>query len=57
MAQTKKLIDMKIYKIWYILGLMFMGLFFLSTLTTPSLIMLLLSLVSFILYAKNYKNE
>ena len=48
---------MKIYKIWYILGLMFMGLFFLSTLTTPSLIMLLLSLVSFILYAKNYKNE
>ena len=34
-----------------------MGLFFLSTLATPSLIMLLLSLVSFILCAKNYKNE
>lgn len=46
---------MKIYKIWYILGLLFIGLFFLSTLTTPSLIMLLLSLVSFIISAKYYK--
>lgn len=46
---------MKNYKLWYILGLMFMGLFFLSTLTNPSLLMLLLSLVSFITSAKYYK--
>lgn len=48
---------MKIYKIWYILGLMFMGLFFYSLLTVPSLIMLLLSLTCFILSAKYFKDE
>lgn len=46
---------MKWYKVWYVLGLMFMGIFFLSTLTVPSLMILLLSVVCFILCAKYYK--
>lgn len=39
---------MKIYKIFYILGLMFMALFFLSTLNSVTPIYALLSSVSFI---------
>lgn len=40
---------MKIYKIFYILGLMFMALFFLSTLNSAVPLYALLSLVSFII--------
>lgn len=46
---------MKNYKLWYSLDIIFITLFFLSTLTNPSLIMLLLSLASFILCGKYYK--
>ena len=48
---------MKIYKIFYILGLMFMTLFFLSTLNSVTPIYALLSLVSFIISAKYYKEN
>lgn len=46
---------MKIYKIFYILGLMFMGLFFLSTLSTGTLLYVLISLICFLISAKYYK--
>lgn len=48
---------MKIYKIFYILGLMFMTLFFLSTLNSAVPLYALLSLVSFIISAKYYKEN
>lgn len=48
---------MKIYKIFYILGLMFMALFFLSTLNSAMHIKALLSLVSFIISGKYYKED
>lgn len=38
---------MKIYKIFYILGLMFMVLFFLSTLSTGTPLYILISLIYF----------
>ena len=40
---------MKIYKIFYILGLMFMGLFFLSTLSTGTPLYVLISLICFLI--------
>ena len=46
---------MKIYKIFYILGLMFMGLFFLSTLFTGTPLYVLISLICFLISAKYYK--
>lgn len=46
---------MKIYKIFYILGLMFMGLFFLSTLSTGTPLHVLISLICFLISAKYYK--
>lgn len=46
---------MKIYKIFYILGLMFMGLFFLSTLSTGTPLYVLISLICFLIIAKYYK--
>lgn len=46
---------MKIYKIFYILGLMFMGLFFLSTLSTGTSLYVLISLICFLISAKYYK--
>lgn len=46
---------MKIYKVFYTLGLMFMALFFLSTLNSVTPLYALLSLVSFIISAKYYK--
>ena len=46
---------MKIYKIFYILGLMFMGLFFLSTLSTGTPLCVLISLICFLISAKYYK--
>ena len=45
---------MKIYKIFYILGLMFMALFFLSTLNSAVPLYALLSLVSFIISGKYF---
>lgn len=48
---------MKICKIFYILGLMFMALFFLSTLNSVTPLYALLSLVSFIISAKYYKEN
>lgn len=48
---------MKIYKIFYILGLMFMALFFLSTLNSAVPLYALLSLVSFIISGKYYKED
>lgn len=48
---------MKIYKIFYILGLMFMTLFFLSTLNLVTPIYALLSLVSFIISGRYYKEN
>ena len=47
---------MKIYKIFYILGLMFMA-FFLSTLNSAVPLYALLSLVSFIISGKYYKED
>ena len=46
---------MKIYKIFYILGLMFMRLFFLSTLSTGTPLYVLISLICFLINAKYYK--
>lgn len=46
---------MKIYKIFYILGLMFMGLFFFSTLSTGTPLYVLISLICFLISAKYYK--
>jgi hypothetical protein len=46
---------MKIYKIFYILGLMFMALFFLSTLSTGTPLYILISLICFLISAKYYK--
>lgn len=46
---------MKIYKIFYILGLLFMGLFFLSTLSTGTPLYVLISLICFLISAKYYK--
>lgn len=47
---------MKIYKTFYILGLMFMGLFFLSTLSTGTPLYVLISLIiCFLISAKYYK--
>lgn len=46
---------MKIYKIFYILGLMFMELFFLSTLSTGTPLYVLISLICFLISAKYYK--
>lgn len=46
---------MRLYKIFYILGLVFMGLFFLSTLNSVVPLYALLSLISFIISAKYYK--
>lgn len=46
---------MKIYKIFYILGLMFMGLFFLSILSTGTPLYVLISLICFLISAKYYK--
>lgn len=46
---------MKIYKIFYILGLMFMGLCFLSTLSTGTPLYVLISLICFLISAKYYK--
>jgi hypothetical protein len=46
---------MKIYKIFYILGLMFMGLFFLSALSTGTPLYVLISLICFLISAKYYK--
>ena len=48
---------MKTYKIFYILGLMFMALFFLSTLNSVTPIYVLLSLVFFIISANYYKEN
>lgn len=48
---------MKIYKIFYILGLMFMALFFLSTLNSAVPLYALLSLVFFIIRGKYYKED
>lgn len=48
---------MKIYKIFYILGLMFMALFFLGTLNLVTPIYALLSLVSFIISGRYYKEN
>lgn len=48
---------MKIYKIFYILGLMFMGLFFLSTLSTGTPLYVLISLICFLISAKYYKEQ
>lgn len=48
---------MKIYKIFYILGLMFMALFFLGTLNSAVPLYALLSLVSFIISGKYYKED
>lgn len=48
---------MKIYKIFYVLGLVLMGLFLLSTLNTVMPIYALLSLVSFIISGKYYNDE
>lgn len=48
---------MKIYKIFYILGLMFMALFFLSALNSATPIYALLSLVSFIISGRYYKEN
>lgn len=46
---------MKIYKIFYILGLMLMALFFLSTLSTGTPLYILISLICFLISAKYYK--
>lgn len=46
---------MKIYKIFYILGLMFMGLFFPSTLSTGTPLYVLIILICFLISAKYYK--
>lgn len=46
---------MKIYKIFYILGLMFMTLFFLSTLSTGTPLYILISLICFLISVKYYK--
>ena len=48
---------MKIYKIFYILGLMFMALFFLGTLNSVTPIYALISLVSFIISGRYYKEN
>lgn len=48
---------MKIYKIFYILGLVFMALFFLSTLNSAVPLYALLSLLSFIISGKYYKES
>lgn len=45
------------YKIFYIVGWIFLGLFFLSSLTTINIIYILISLVCFILSIKKYKND
>lgn len=46
---------MKIYKIFYILGLIFMTLFFLSTLNSVTPLYVLISLICFLISAKYYK--
>lgn len=48
---------MKIYKIFYILGLVFMGLFFLSTLNSVIPLYALLSLISFIISGRYYNEN
>ena len=48
---------MKIYKIFYILGLMFMALFFLSMLNSAVPLYALLSLAYFIISGKYYKED
>lgn len=48
---------MKTYKIWYILGLLFMGLFCLSSLSQICPIYILLSLISFIISSKYYTEK
>lgn len=43
------------YKFWYVIGLIFMGIFFITS--TKVLQPILLSLVCFIISAKQYKNK
>lgn len=43
------------YKFWYVIGLIFMGIFFITS--TATYIYILLSLVCFIISAKQYKNK
>lgn len=49
--------SLKMYKFWYILGLVFMGLFFLSSIETLHVMYILLSLVCFIISGKYYEKE
>lgn len=49
---------MRIYKIWYVLGLMFMGIFFLGSMSTGlQPIYILLSLICFLISGKYYKDS
>lgn len=48
---------MKIYNILYVLGLIFMTLFFISSLSSINIVYILISLLFFILSGKCYKNE
>lgn len=48
---------MKTYKIFYALGLAFMGLFFLSTLSSGTPLYILLSLICFLISAKYYHED
>ncbi len=47
----------KAYKVWYALGLIFMGLFALSSLYTINVFYVLLSLISFIMSATHYEED
>lgn len=48
---------MRVYKVFYILGLAFMGLFFLSTLSSGTPLYILFSLICFLISAKYYPEE
>lgn len=49
--------NLEMYKFWYVIGLIFMGIFFITSTKVLQPIYILLSLVCFIISAKQYENK